>query len=183
MKFRQLEHTELTTTRRTFPLRLVLESVQVPDNVGMIFRLAEAFGVERIYLTGGSIAPPNQKISKVSRKTIKEIDFQVVESTASVIAQLKLESFFVIGLEVTTASASLRDFDFKTKEKIVLVVGSEKHGISIETLGLLDACVAIPLLGKTTSLNVATALAIALYEVVSQRKVRGVSPPFPPQGR
>ncbi len=168
MKHRQLDHSELTRPRHTLPLRIICETVQVPDNIGMIFRLAEAFGIEKIYLTGGSIAPPNQKISKASRRTVRVVDFEVVESTADVISNLKKEGFAVTGLEVTTASVPLRGFDFKTKEKIALVVGSEKYGISDETLALLDACAAIPLLGKTTSLNVATALAIALYEVVSQ---------------
>jgi len=168
MKYRQLEHTELARPRQTLPLRLICETVQVPNNVGMIFRLAEAFGVEKIYLTGGSIAPPNQKISKASRRTVREVDFEIVESTAEVVALLKKEGFSVIGLEVTRASIPLRDFDFKAKEKIALVLGSEKNGISEATLSQLDACTVIPMLGKTTSLNVATALGIALYEVVSQ---------------
>lgn len=168
MKYRQLEHEELAGPRQTLPLRIICETVQVPDNVGMIFRLAESFGAECIYLTGDSIAPPNQKITKVSRKTVNEIAFEVTTSTADVLCRLKKEGYFITGLEVTTASIPVRQFNFGSKEKVALVVGSEKNGISDDTLKMLDACVAIPLLGKTTSLNVATALAIALYEIGSQ---------------
>ncbi len=168
MKHRQLEHAELARPRRVLPLRLVCETVQVPENTGMIFRLAESFGVERLYLTGDSITPPNKKISKASRRTVREVPFTIEPFTASVIAGLRAEGFTIIGLEVTTASTPLRDFDFKKHRKIALVVGSEKNGISAETLTLVDACTSIPLFGKTTSLNVATALAVALYEIVSQ---------------
>ncbi len=168
MKHRQLEHAELTRPRQVLPLRIICETVQVPDNVGMMFRLAESFGVEQLYLTGESITPPNKKISKASRRTVREVPFSIEPSTASVIARLKAEGFAIIGLEVTTSSIPLRDFDFEKHRKVALVVGSEKNGISAETLALVDACTSIPLLGKTTSLNVATALAVALYEVVSQ---------------
>lgn len=168
MKFRQLEHQELSGPGKVLPLCLICEAVQVPDNVGMIFRLAEAFGAERIFLTAGSIAPPNQKILKVSRKTVNTIDFEVAASATDVIGRLKKDGYFITGLEITTASIPIREFNFREKDKIALVVGSEKHGISPQTLRQLDACVSIPLLGKTSSLNVATALAIAIYETVSQ---------------
>lgn len=158
----------MKSLRQTFPLRLVCESVQVPENVGMIFRLAESFGVEHLYLSGLSIAPPNVKISKASRSTVRVVPYSIHPDTTELAATLKQEGFAIIGLEITDRSEDIRQYDFTKHEKIALVAGGEKFGISANVLPLLDACVHIRMFGKTGSLNVATALAIALHDMTGQ---------------
>lgn len=165
MKFRQLEHEEVKNTERKFPIAIVLENVRMPGNVGMIFRLAEAFGVSQIFLCQDSAKPPNRRISRAARSTIARMPYEVSDSSLPILEKLKKEGHTLIGLEVTDESTDLRHFDFKNLEKMTLVIGAEKGGISEATLDVLDACAAIQMYGKISSLNVATATSIALYEM------------------
>jgi tRNA G18 (ribose-2'-O)-methylase SpoU len=61
---KQLEHHEISTVQRKFPIVIICESIRSPENLGMVFRVAEAFGVERIYLTGETVKLPNRKVEK-----------------------------------------------------------------------------------------------------------------------
>lgn len=167
MKNRQLEHDEIKPTPRRFPICLVLDGVSKPQNVGMIFRLAEAFGVERLLLCGATIAPPNVKVVKSARSTVERVPFEIFEKTTEALAQLRSDGCKLIGLEITAASVDLRHFDFQKLEKTALVVGSEQYGISAEALAQLDACVSIKLYGENSSLNVANAVAIGLFQSLS----------------
>ncbi len=154
--------------RPCFPLCLLLEAVQVPENTGMIFRLAESFGVEKVYLCGKAAAPPNFKVRRASRSTVKVVAWELAPDIAMLIARLKSEGYTVIGLETSADCEDLRQFDFCKHKKIALVVGSEKYGITASTLSSLDACTRIHLIGATASLNVATAVAIALHQITAQ---------------
>ena len=168
MKFRQLEHEEVENNQKQFPIAIVLEDVRMPGNVGMIFRLAEAFGVSQIFLCQGTATPPNRRISRAARSTIARMEYETSESTVDVLIKLKSEGYSLVGLEVTDDSQVMRNYNFKRLNKIGLVIGAEKGGISPKTLEQLDACVAIPMYGQISSLNVATATSICLYEVTSQ---------------
>lgn len=165
MKFRQLEHEEVKNDERKFPLAIVLENIRMPGNVGMIFRLAEAFGVSQIFLCQETATPPNRRISRAARSTIARMEYEVSESTQLTLKKLKEEGHTLIGLEVTDNSLPLHQYDFKKVEKVALVIGAEKGGITENILNELDACVAIQMYGKISSLNVATATSIALYEI------------------
>lgn len=167
-KFRQLGHHEVRNEKRKLPLALVLEAVRTPGNVGMVFRLADAFGAERIYLCAGTATPPNRRIARTARSTVAKMPFEAAENTLEILRKLKAEGYALIGLEITEGSTDIRHFDFGEHEKIALVIGAEKDGISPKTLALLDACVAIPMHGEISSLNVATAVGIALYEVAGR---------------
>lgn len=165
MKNRQLEYDEISNEQRKFPICLVLDALHTPGNVGMIFRLAEAFGVERIFLCNGSIAPPNRKVVKAARSTIKGMPFEIHDDFDTVIASLRNDGYSLVGLEITSDSVDIRHFDFEKTEKIALFAGAERFGISAEVLTEMDACVEINLFGTKTSLNVATAVGIALFEL------------------
>lgn len=169
MENHSFEVAKRALSRYNFPLTLLLESVQVPENVGMIFRLAEAFGVEKVYLCGESAQPPNVKVAKASRSTVKVVPWEVAPDSAMLITRLKGEGYTIIGLETADSSEDIRHFDFGKHEKIALVAGGEKYGITANTLSLLDACVKIHLFGTTASLNVATAVAIAMYRITEGR--------------
>jgi 23S rRNA (guanosine2251-2'-O)-methyltransferase len=158
---------------------LICDSIKVPENTGMIFRLAEAFGVQKVYLAGDCISPPNVKITKASRSTIKKIPFAITPDTEEAINSLKQAGYTIIGLELTPDSTDIRHFDFSPYNKIALVIGSEKNGISPPALDLLDDCVEIKLTGSVNSLNVATALAIALFCITAALPSSG-KPAFHP---
>ncbi len=160
----QLTHKETNWQEAKHPLILACDNWKDPRNVGMAFRLADAFGVQEIWLGGDTPVPPGKKITKTARSTEKWMPFQAVPDLATALKKAKSENHILWGIEITSESLPLE----KTKEKslppaLILVIGAERNGISPEVLECLDTCFYIPMFGKNTSLNVATALGIALY--------------------
>jgi len=168
MKEKQLVHTEVVRSGERFPLVIVCEDMLDPLNVGSVFRLADAMGVAKIYLTGMSVAPPHRKITKTARSTEKVVPYVKVEDKALVISELKAKSYALIGLEITSDSQSIFDFNFGAFDKIALWMGSENTGISESVLAELTHCVHIPMQGTNSSMNVVQALGMGVFEVVRQ---------------
>ena len=165
---RQLEYSETVNYARVFPLVVLCEDFHSPKNVGMVFRICEVMGVQHLYLIGTSPHPPSRKLSKAARSAEKKVPFSWEANITALLQQLKTENYTLIGLEVTSESKDIRTFDFSSFDKIALVVGAENYGISEATLRQLDWAIKIPMYGKITSLNVATALSIGLYEITKQ---------------
>lgn len=171
MQNRQLEHTEVKNTIRKFPLVVICENIESPENVGMVFRNCEAMGVEEIIFTGSSIRPPNRKIRKISRATDRSVKHSYTSSTITAIEELRKQNYEIIAIEITENSESLPECRFYGNKKYAFIVGSEKHGIEETTLHLVDKSAEIPLYGNNTSINVVSALTIALYEISKQLSV------------
>lgn len=165
---RQLEHHETERLVRTFPLIVACDDWHGPQNVGGLFRLADAFGVERLLLGGRTPTPPNRKIGSTARSTQQWIPFSAEADIAPALRALQAEGYTLLGLEITDRSRSIADFDFRPLEKIVLVAGSENEGIQTPVLELLQAAVHIPMYGRNSSMNVTASLAIALFEISRQ---------------
>lgn len=171
---RQLEHQEVTTGKRNFPLVVICEDMLDPLNVGSVFRLADAMGVEKLYLVGASVAPPNRKIKRTARATDKRIAFTHSVDKLQVLDQLAREGYQLIGLEITNHSQSLYDCVLPMEKPIAIWVGSENAGVSAEVLERLDFCVHIPMQGINSSMNVVQALGMALFEWNRQRTERPI---------
>ncbi len=164
----QLRHHEFKRTIQKFPLCIVAPDISVPMNVGSIFRIADALGVEKIFLTGVTPVPPNKKIRKTSRATEKAVSYEYVENVLEVVGRLKQEGYQIVGLEITSQSIHIQDFQIGKGQKIALIVGAESAGISPEVLSCSDAVVHIPMFGQNSSMNVATACAIAVFELINK---------------
>ena len=165
---KQLKHIQTINQKHLFPLVVICENLHSPQNVGMIFRISEIMGVQHLYLTGTTPAPPNAKLAKTARSAQKKIPFTQLSEASTTLIALKKEGYSVIGLEITNQSKDIHTFDFKSIEKIALVVGAENGGISATILKQLDQAICIPMFGQLSSLNVATALSIGLYEITKQ---------------
>lgn len=160
----QLTHDQIEWERREFPLVIACDDWRDPRNVGMAFRLADAFGAQSIWLGGETPAPPNRKIGKTARSTDQWIPCQKVPHLVDALSEAKGKGWTLLGLEITDESQSIHDFQLVPDQPCVLVVGAESQGIQPSVLAALDHCIHIPMYGRNTSLNVATALAIALSE-------------------
>lgn len=163
---RQLEHHEVKTGTHNRHIVVVVEDVISPENVGMIFRISEAMGVSKIYLTGNTPTLPNKKIAKTARTTEKKIPSASLDSSIQIVEKLKKENYKLFALEVTDQSKLLSQTQFDIIDKIAIIIGSETSGIRKETLEIVDHAVMIRMFGNNTSINVVTALSIALYEIV-----------------
>jgi len=166
---RQLTHIQTINSSLSFPIMVVAENVQNPENIGMIFRVCDAFGVEKIWFCGENTPPLNTaKVRKTSRSTFQKIPHEICPHISELMTHFQAEKRALIGLELTDQSQMIRNYDFRQHSKIALFIGSERHGLSEETLQKMEACVQIPLFGKNSSMNVVNALSIGLYEITTQ---------------
>ena len=163
---KQLSHYDIQNQQKKFPITIVCDAIRTPENIGMCFRIAESFGVSKIYLHENSPSVENRIVKKTARNTIGQIDHEVYADFESLMGQLKAEGNTIVGIEITDKSIDIQNFDFKKHEKIVLLLGSERSGI--QNVQTLDATVAIPMYGRNSSMNVVHSMAIALYETTNQ---------------
>lgn len=166
---KQLTHYDIENTQQKFPITIVCDAIRTPENIGMCFRIAESFGVQKIYFHESSPSLENRKVIKTARNTIPQIHHEMYSDFNDVVKNLKEEGNTIIGIEITDKSINIQDFDFKNHEKIVLLLGSERNGIA--NISLVDETIAIPMYGRNSSMNVIHSLAITLYEVTNQLTV------------
>jgi len=164
----QLHHDNTVFEKRQFPIVLVCDRVNSPANIGSIFRIADSFGIEKIYFCGEEITVISKRMQRTARSTHKIIPFEQKESILSLIDHLKSEKYQIIGLEITKKSIAVSNQLFTSQDKIALVIGEENLGISEDVLTKTSKCIHINMYGNNSSMNVATAAGIALYEITKQ---------------
>ena len=163
----QLTHYNTNFTKRSFPIVLVCDNVTNAPNIGSLFRISDAFGIEKLILCGEYI-PLGRKMTKTSRATEKVVDFEVFESASEVVENLKSKGYQIISLEITDISKPIHEFKFSMKKPIALIIGDENFGVSEAILNSSDAIIHIDMFGQNSSMNVVQATNIALYEITKQ---------------
>ncbi|WP_046744863.1 TrmH family RNA methyltransferase [Kordia zhangzhouensis] len=164
----QLTHYTTHFEKRSFPIVLVSDQVSNAPNIGSLFRIADAFGIEKIFFCGENIPVFGRRMTKTSRATEKVVPFEITEDIHSVIKQLQNNGYTIISLEITEKSQSIHTIDFSQYEKIALVIGDENFGINPETLYESNVIVHIDMFGQNSSMNVVQATNIVFYEITRQ---------------
>ncbi|GLB51772.1 tRNA/rRNA methyltransferase [Neptunitalea chrysea] len=159
----QLTHHQNRFTAKKFPVTVVCDTVTSPANVGTIFRTADAFGVENIIFCG-AVPDFGKRMQKTSRSTEKYVPFEYKEDILDVVADLKNRGYTVCSVEITDTSIPLPEVPFKLHNKIALVIGAENYGVSEMVLNQSEYITHITMYGANSSMNVAQALTLALYE-------------------
>ncbi len=164
----QLTHYNTAFTKRDFPIVLVSDQVSNAPNIGSLFRISDAFGVEKIFFCGENIPVFGRKMTKTARATEKVVPFEINSAIHEVIAQLQKENYSIISLEITENSKPIHEVDFTKFKKIALVIGDESFGVNPETLYESDLVTHIEMFGQNSSMNVVQATNIVLYEITRQ---------------
>jgi len=152
------------------PFYVICDNIRSLENIGSIFRTADALKIDKVFLTGICGKPPNDKISKTALGAEKWIDWEYCASAWKLIERLKKDKVSIIALEQT--EKSLPYTKLKPKFPLALVIGNELKGVSPSILKRADKKIYLPMFGKKESLNAAVAFGIAAYEI---RKFGGVS--------
>jgi tRNA G18 (ribose-2'-O)-methylase SpoU len=167
----QLTHYTTNFSKRSFPIVLVSDQVSNAPNIGSLFRISDAFGVEKIIFCGENIPVFGRKMTKTARATEKVVPFEVKEDIHGVITQLQKDGYSIISLEITEKSQAIHEIDFSQFDKIALVIGDESFGVNPETLYESDLVTHIEMFGQNSSMNVVQATNIVLYEITRQQIV------------
>lgn len=151
------------------PVIAVLENIRSAYNVGSVFRTADAFLLEAIYITGYTAQPPHKEIKKTALGAEETVSWKYFPDALETIAYLKLNGYTVYAVEQVKNSLPLERMNFDETEKIAVIFGNEVTGVDQETILRCDGCIEIPQLGMKHSLNIATAAGVVLWEIIKTR--------------
>jgi tRNA G18 (ribose-2'-O)-methylase SpoU len=144
---------------------VICDNIRSLENIGSIFRTADALGVKKIFLCGISGQPPNHKISKTALGAEKAIPFEYYKQTWRLIDKLKNNKIQVVALEQSKKAIDYRKL--KPKFPLALIVGNEVEGISKKILDKSDKIIFLPMMGQKESLNVSVAFGVAGYQIMN----------------
>lgn len=151
--------------REKTPIIIVLDNVRSHLNVGSVFRTADAFLVEAIYLCGITGAPPHRDIQKTALGATDTVAWKHFESTTLAIDELKNNGWRIISVEQAERAVMLQHFSPSIKEKYAIVFGNEVEGVQQEIVSASDTVIEIPQLGTKHSFNITVSAGIVLWEV------------------
>lgn len=147
------------------PFIIVLDNVRSQSNVGSIFRTADAFLTEAIYLCGITSRPPHREIQKTALGATESVEWKYFTDTSAAISELKEKGYKIIAVEQAEGSIELQDLHIDNDIKYALVFGHEVNGVDQEIVNSCDLCVEIPQFGTKHSFNIAISVGIVLWEV------------------
>lgn len=151
-----------------FPVIAVLENVRSAYNVGSVFRTADAFLIQAVYLVGYTAFPPHKEIRKTALGAEDTVTWKHFRTMDEALADLRGQGFTILAAEQTVESQSLQQLDWEGKP-LALVFGNEVSGVETTTLKQCDGSLEIPQLGMKHSLNIATAAGVVLWEVIRKK--------------
>ncbi len=157
---------------------LILDNVRSAINVGSIFRTADAFKIEKIYLCGITCRPPHKELLKSALGSTESVDWEYRTNTSELVSELKTnKNSKIYSVEQTENSIYLDKFTPKLDEKTILIFGNEVDGVDQEIVNLSDGSIEIPQFGTKHSLNVAVSAGIVLWDVFSKLNINNESNP------
>ncbi|MBO5272153.1 MAG: RNA methyltransferase [Muribaculaceae bacterium] len=145
------------------PFVVVLDNIRSLNNVGSVFRTADAFLVEKIMLCGITATPPNNEIHKTALGAEDSVEWQYFESTIDCVNALKASGYTICCLEQVKDSVALQDFVVERGKKYAIVLGNEVNGVEQAVVDACDVCIEIPQCGTKHSLNVSVSGGIAIW--------------------
>lgn len=146
------------------PVIIILDNVRSLNNIGSVFRTADAFLVESIYLCGFTATPPHKDIHKTALGATESVDWKHFPTTLEAIGEVKDKGYKIVSLEQTTASISLVSFSPEINTGYAMVFGNEVKGVIQEVIDISDVCVEIPQFGTKHSFNIAVSAGIVLWD-------------------
>jgi 23S rRNA (guanosine2251-2'-O)-methyltransferase len=147
------------------PVSILLDNVRSLHNVGSAFRTADAFRIEKIYLTGITGTPPHREIHKTALGSTDSVVWEYFENPEEAATKLKSQGYQIIVVEQTSESIPLQKINLEKEKKYCLVFGNEVNGVSESVINLGDLAIEIPQSGTKHSLNISVCVGIVVWEV------------------
>lgn len=165
LKLEELNRLSVEEFRKTpkLPVCLLLDNIRSLHNVGSAFRTADAFGFEKIILTGITGTPPHREIEKAALGATESVTWEYIENSGHAASALKNAGYKIVAIEQAVGSTPLNKFG-NFKDKVCLVFGNEINGVSEEIMALADTVIEIPQSGTKHSLNISVCVGIVGWE-------------------
>ena len=178
MKNRKLKNSELgrksseeaMQATRT-PLIIILDNIRSLNNIGSVFRTADAFLIEKIYLCGITAKPPHKDIHKTALGATDSVEWEYAEDTLALVRLLKSEGKAIVSIEQAEESVSLEGFKTKSDTTYAIIFGNEVKGVSQEVVSASDYIVEIPQYGTKHSLNISVSCGLVIWDLFVKLKM------------
>jgi len=151
------------------PFMLVMDNVRSLHNIGSLFRTADAFLLEGIYLCGITATPPHREIHKTALGATESVSWEYREETTDAISELKEKGYMILSVEQTEGAVLLDQVQLSDNQKYALVFGHEIRGVDQDVVDMSDQCIEIPQYGTKHSLNISVAAGIVIWELFRRR--------------
>ncbi len=165
-ELRRLDVSQFKAAEKT-PLAIVLDDVRSMHNVGAVFRTADAFRVERIFLCGITPCPPHAEIHKTALGAEYSVEWEHFPAARDAVLRLRNAGYEVYALEQAEGSVGLWSFAPARDGRYAVVLGNEVRGVAQETIDACAGALEIPQFGTKHSLNVSVAAGIAVWHFVN----------------
>ena len=146
------------------PLIVVLDNVRSLHNVGSVFRTADAFLVEAVYLCGITCTPPHAEIHKTALGAENTVTWKHYQDTHQAVADLTAQGYTVFAIEQAAGSTLLPDLQLDKSKKYAVILGNEVKGVQQTVVDACNGCIEIPQFGTKHSLNVSVTGGIIIWE-------------------
>lgn len=153
------------------PLIIVLDNIRSLNNIGSVFRTADAFLIEKIYLCGITAQPPHKDMHKTALGATETVAWEYVEDTLELIQKLQKENIRVLAIEQAEKSTMLDDFKPQQKQTYAVVFGNEVKGVQQKVVSEADTVIEIPQLGSKHSLNIAVSAGVVVWDLFAKMNV------------
>ena len=147
------------------PIIIVLDNVRSLNNIGSIFRTADAFLLEAIYLCGITGTPPNKDIQKTALGSTESVSWKYFKTTLDAVEELNQIEYDVYSIEQTESSIMLNDFSPIKNKKLAIIFGNEVKGIAQDVIDASAGVIEIPQTGTKHSLNIAVSVGIVTWDL------------------
>lgn len=150
------------------PIILILDNVRSLNNIGSVFRTADAFLIEKVFLCGITATPPHKDIHKTALGATENVSWEYVNTTLEVVKKLQKEKVQVWAVEQADKALPLSEFVPQQNTKYALVLGHEVQGVSQEVVSQCDGVLEIPQFGTKHSLNISVATGVVVWDVFAK---------------
>ncbi|MBP6557515.1 MAG: RNA methyltransferase [Flavobacterium sp.] len=156
--------TDFKEAKKT-PIIIILDDIRSLHNIGSVFRTADAFLIEKIYLCGITAIPPHKEIHKTALGATETVTWEYQKEVTDVIQNLKKENNKVFAIEQVENAVFLQNFKVAKTERYALVFGNEVYGVSQKAIELCDGSIEIPQIGTKHSLNISVSAGIVVWDL------------------
>jgi 23S rRNA (guanosine2251-2'-O)-methyltransferase len=153
---------------RKIPVVVLLDNVRSQNNIGSVFRTADAFRLERVILCGITATPPHREIHKTALGATESVRWEYREDTSSAVAELKKQGYQILSVEQAEGAVRLDQLKIFPDRKYALVLGHEIRGVDQRIVDMSDQCIEIPQFGTKHSLNISVAAGIVIWDIFKQ---------------
>jgi 23S rRNA (guanosine2251-2'-O)-methyltransferase len=147
------------------PLVIVLDNIRSMNNIGSVFRTADAFLVSKVYLCGITATPPHKDIHRTALGATESVEWEYMENTLDALEKIRADGYLIFAVEQAENSLKLGKFNPSEKQKFAVVFGHEIRGVNQQVVNACDGVLEVPQFGTKHSLNISVCAGIVIWEM------------------